>query len=253
MQPFLNLPQRAQKPRSAGITAVIDQGLPTAHFRDVVESHANLIDYVKFGWGTALVTKDLAEKVKILNKAGIGFFFGGTLFEKALAQNKVDDFFSFCEEMGCSTVEISDGTLEMTQEQKCGFIKKFAKRFTVFSEVGYKDPEKSINLFPSKWIEFINTELEAGATKVITEARETGSSGICRANGELRFGLIEEIAASGIDSNKLIFEAPNKTLQTYFIKRFSSNVNLGNIQFSDVVPLETLRVGLRSDTLTMFG
>ncbi|MDB6156011.1 MAG: comA [Chthoniobacteraceae bacterium] len=249
--PF-TLPDRPLKPRASGLTCLIDPGLPTGYFRDVIESHGGLVDCVKFGWGTSLVTKDLAEKMAVLRANDVTFLFGGSLFEKAVQRDCVDDYFRFCVESNCPLVEISNGTLEMAQEEKCRHITRFAQQFTVWSEVGYKDGERSINLPPYKWIEFMLSELAAGAQMVITESRESGTSGICRSDGEVRYGLISEIIASPVDMGRVIFEAPNKELQTYFVKKLGSNVNLANIPFSDVIGLETLRLGLRSDTLIAF-
>lgn len=247
----LVLPSRAVKPRQNGLTSLIDPGLPTGQFRDVIESHSPLIDCVKFGWGTSMVTKDLREKIAVLKAHDIRFYLGGTLFEKALHCGCVDHYRRWCAELECPVVEISNGTLDISQEQKAEHITAFAKDFEVYSEVGYKDSERSINLPPSKWVEFIKGDLAAGARYVITEARESGTSGICRSNGELRFGLIEDML-SGIDSHRLIFEAPNKELQVFFVKKLGPDVNLGNIAFHDVIGLETLRLGLRADTLTAF-
>ncbi len=249
---FIKLPNRASKPRTFGLNFLLDNGLPTQKFIDVIESHSELIDSVKFGWGTALVTKDLMTKVSCLRKNGIGYQLGGTLFEKAVIQGKVGEFVSFCKKIEVPYVEVSDGTIEMPIQDRRNYIKELSKEFKVLTEVGYKDVERSKLLSPSSWIDLMKSDFESGAVYVITESRESGTSGICRENGELRFGLIEEIRASGLDLNKIVFEAPNKSLQTYFIKKMGANVNLGNISFNDVVALETLRLGLRSDTLYFF-
>lgn len=249
----LSLPERAVKPRSHGMTILIDDGVPYGHFRDIIESFDGFVDFVKFGWGTSVVTKHLEEKIHCLEQYKIGWFFGGTLFEKHLCQDKLDNYRTYLHHYGCQYVEISNGTINLSNSDKARYIQEFAEKFTVFSEVGYKDGEKSIHLSPARWIEYIQQDLTAGATKVITEARESGTSGICRSNGELRHGLIDEIAESGIDLNKLIFEAPHKGLQTYFISLFGPNVNLGNVSFKDTMALETLRLGLRSDTLLQFS
>lgn len=225
---WITLPERATKPRDRGLSIVIDNGTPTAFFTDVVESHGDLIDYVKFGWGTALVTRDLAAKVAALRAAGIGFFFGGTLFEKALYQGKLREYRAFCENLGCRHVEISNGTLDLDNAAKARYIAEWSRDFLVFSEVGFKDVQRSQDLYPGQWIEYIRQDRDAGAFKIITEARESGTSGICRADGELRYGLIAEILDSGLDPNDLVFEAPNKALQAYFVTRMGP----------DVVPLE---------------
>lgn len=248
----LTLASRPARPRSIGLTSLIDPGLPTAYFRDVIESHGDLVDCVKFGWGTSLVTKDLRAKIDVLKAHSISYYFGGSLFEKALQQNRLEDFRAWCARFGCEIVEISDGTLQISREEKARQITDFARDFTVFSEVGYKDSERSIHLPPSKWVEFIQADFAAGSKYVVTEARETGTSGICRSNGEVRFGLIDDMLSALHDPSRLIFEAPNKTLQVYFIQTVGPQVNLGNIAFSDVIGLETLRLGLRADTLTLF-
>jgi len=249
----LTLPERTEKPRATGLTVLIDSGLPTGHFEDVVDSASRFIDLVKFGWGTALVTDQLERKTACLRRHGVDFFFGGTLFEKFYSQRKVDAYHALCMAHGCRMVEISNGTVALAEAEKGRFIRDFARDFTVLSEVGYKDSEKSQNLHPARWIEYMRADLAAGARYVITEARESGTSGICRADGEVRYGLIEEILASPVDSEDIIFEAPNKSLQTYFIKRVGTNVNLANIALQDAIPLETLRLGLRSDTLLLVG
>ena len=252
MNQFLSLPERPEKPRSIGITNLLDNGVPMRFFRDVVESHCEYIDLIKFGWGTSLVTKDLQKKIEICLSNNIFYYFGGTLFEKAYVQKNIDGFLKFCESQKVEYIEISDGTIEIPMADRMNLIKDFKKNFRVMTEVGYKDHIRSQELNPSKWIEYMRNDFEAGAEKVITEARESGTSGICRSNGEVRYGLVEEILNSDLNISDVIFEAPNKTLQTYFLQKVGSNVNLGNISFHDVIGLETLRLGLRSDTLTLF-
>jgi phosphosulfolactate synthase len=249
----LMLPERTTKPRMRGLTIVLDNGVPSSYFEDMVASTGRLVDLVKFGWGTALVTDQLDRKIASLRAAGVDFFFGGTLFEKFYSQRKVDAYRDFCLRHGCRYVEISNGTVGLSNRDKARFIAEFAHDFSVISEVGYKDSEKSQQLPPGRWIEYMQEDLAAGAVKVITEARESGTSGICRPDGEVRYGLIEEILSSPIDADDIVFEAPNKTLQTYFIKRLGANVNLANIALADAIPLETLRLGLRSDTLLLVG
>ena len=248
----LQLPKRAAKPRSTGITMVVDGGLPTNYFRDVVESGAEFLDFVKFGWGTALVTKDLSEKIAVLQNIGVNFYFGGTLFEKFVLQDRLDDFRELCQNFSCQFVEVSNGTIDLTNPEKAGYIRKLAEDFSVISEVGFKESERSETLPPSQWIECIHEDLDAGAFLVTLEARESGRSGICRPNGELRFGLIGELLSSGINSEILLFEAPSTELQNYFVKRIGPDVNLGNVAATAVIGLETIRLGLRADTLTTF-
>ena len=245
----LSLPERPAKPRASGITMVIDNGVPTRYFEDAIASTGDLIDVVKFGWGTSLVTRDLERKVACLRDAGVDHYFGGTLFEKFVAQNRVDDYIRYCHQHQCRSVEISNGTIDLSNDEKAQYISLFKTEFKVVSEVGYKDSARSLELPPVRWIQYIRQDLQAGADLVITEARESGRSGICRADGEPRYGLIEEILESGLQLDRLVFEAPNKDLQTYFIRRVGPNVNLGNIAIDDLIGLETLRVGLRSDTL----
>lgn len=242
----LNLPDRTAKPRTRGLTVLIDNGVPEGLFRDTIQSSAEHIDLVKFGWGTSIVSAGLENKISVLRENEVGFFFGGTLFEKFLSQNKVDDYYSYCRRFGCEVVEISNGTLPLSNKEKARYIAAFAKEFTVFSEVGSKD--SGVSATSSEWLEYIVEDLEAGAAKVITEARESGTSGICQANGEMRFDIVDVILSSGIPLEKILFEAPTKKMQTAFIKLAGPDVNLANIPFSDAIALETLRLGLRSDT-----
>ncbi|MDT3438929.1 MULTISPECIES: phosphosulfolactate synthase [unclassified Pseudofrankia] len=245
----LRLPNRQVRPRARGLTMVIDNGLPTGHFQDAISSAAEFIDLVKFGWGTALVTSGLDRKIDVLRSLGIDYFFGGTLFEKHVLQDRFDDYRVFCKAHGCSHIEVSNGTIELPNHEKDAYIEKLTDDFVVLSEVGFKDGERSERLSPSRWVEFIRADLDAGADLVITEARESGRSGICRPDGRLRFGLIEDILDAGLPADQLLFEAPTKELQTYFVRRVGTNVNLGNIAPAEVLALETLRLGLRSDTL----
>jgi phosphosulfolactate synthase len=248
----LHLPQRTAKPRETGLTMVIDGGLPLAHFTDIVSSAAEYIDYVKFGWGTAVVTPNLSAKIDALHANDIEFYFGGTLFEKFVLQGRFEDFRKFCLEHSCRHVEVSNGTISMSNPEKASYIRKLADDFTVVSEVGFKDPVRSEQLPPSMWVEYIREDLDAGASLVTLEARESGRSGICRPDGGLRFGLIEDVLNSGIGPDSLLFEAPSTALQTYFITRLGPDVNLGNVPASGVISLETLRLGLRADTLDTF-
>jgi phosphosulfolactate synthase len=248
----LQLPERTSKPRSAGLTMIVDGGIPTQYFADVVESGSAYLDFVKFGWGTALVTKDLDVKIGVLRDLGIDFYFGGTLFEKFVLQDRLDDFRDLCHQHSCRFVEVSNGTIDLTNSEKAGYIRKLADEFQVISEVGFKDAERSENLPPSRWIECIHEDLDAGAHLVTLESRESGKSGICRPNGELRFGLIEEMLTSGIRAEVLLFETPSTELQCFFVKRIGPNVNLGNIPVTSILGLETIRLGLRADTLTQF-
>jgi phosphosulfolactate synthase len=254
MTPFaLTLPRRAAKPRETGLTMVIDGGVPLGLFTDQIEFGAEYIDYVKFGWGTSIVTNCLREKIAVLEANDIGFYFGGTLFEKFVLQGRFEDYRRMLEQHGCRHVEVSNGTIDMSNAEKAGYVRKLAPDYTVVSEVGFKDPGRSEMLAPSEWIACISEDLDAGASLVTLEARESGKSGICRPDGALRYGLVEDVLHAGIPQHQLLFEAPTTALQTHLISRIGPDVNLGNIPAAGVIGLETLRLGLRADTLTLFG
>jgi phosphosulfolactate synthase len=235
----LGLPER-----TAGLTHVIDKGLGPRGWEDVLETSGEYIDIVKLGWGTAYVTPNLRRKLDVLH--GKPVVFGGTFFEVVYAKNKLDEYKVWLEELGLTHVEISDGTIDIPRERKLELIAEFARDFTVLSEVGSKD--SSIEYTAEEWTTWLREELEAGAWKVITEAREGGTAGIFDSGGGMRTGLIGDIA-SAVELGSLIFEAPTKEAQAWFIKHFGAEVNLGNIPPEDVIPLETLRLGLRGDTL----
>ena len=251
-QNFLDTPKRVPKPRDYGLTSLIDNGVPTRYFVDVVESDAHLIDIVKFGWCTAMVTSELERKIQCLIENGVKFYFGGTLFEKALAQKKLDAYYRFLRRFDCQIVEISNGTLPLSSKEKGRFIADFADEFYVVSEVGKKDVNEADEMPVAQWIEEIQADLEAGARRVILEARESGRSGICNARGHLRKDLLEGISGAPFDSSDAIWEAPTKALQAKLISALGPNVNLGNIAFGDVIGLETLRLGIRSDTFNLY-
>jgi len=245
---LLDLPQRPNKPRTNGITILIDNGVPLSLFKDTISHSTDFIDFVKFGWGTSIVTRCLEEKIACLREQEIQYFFGGTLFEKFYSQGKIETYYEYCKHHHCQYIEISNGTISLTNRDKANFIREFSREFRVLSEVGNKDVQKSRRQNPHEWIDAIAEDLDAGAEKVITEARESGTSGICNEEGEIRDEIIREIISSGIPIEKLIFEAPKKAIQTHFIKLIGPNVNLANIPFADAIALETLRLGLRSDT-----
>jgi len=245
----LQLPERPPKPRARGITAVIDNGMPVGLFRDYIEANGELIDFVKFGWGTPLVTPKLGDKIALLDELGIPFFFGGTLFEKYLSRGAFDDFRAFCLAQGCRYVEVSNGTIDLANDEKARYVEKLAADFQVMSEVGMKDAARSEAMGPEDWVRAVRQDFDAGAAFVVAEARESGRSGICHPDGGIRQELVEAILDAGIEADRLVFEAPTKDLQTWFIRRLGTNVNLANIAPADVIALETLRLGLRSDTL----
>jgi phosphosulfolactate synthase len=232
------------EPRAGGLTHVLDKGLGPRAWEDVLESAGPYIDIVKLGWGTAYVTQNLRRKLDVLREKPV--VIGGTFFEVVYVKDKLDEYKSWLSELGLTHVEISDGTVEIPRERKLELIADFTRDFTVLSEVGSKDPDE--NIAPYLWVQWIKEELEAGAWKVITEAREGGTAGIFRPTGEMRTGLIDEIAHD-IDVSQLVFEAPTKDAQAWFVKQFGPTVNLGNIPPEEVIPLETLRLGLRGDTL----
>jgi phosphosulfolactate synthase len=243
---FLDLPERCAKPRERGLTHVLDKGLSCADAEGLLEVAGPSVDLVKLGWGTAVVTANLESKLRCFERAGVPVVLGGTLTEIALRAGRIDGLVAWMRELGLRHVEVSDGTLAISSEEKLALIRRLAAEFTVLSEVGSKDAEEI--MAPYRWVEQIETELEAGAWKVITESRETGSAGIYRPDGEVRMGLIDEIAHR-VDVDRLLFEAPRKEQQVWFIKRFGREVNLGNIAPDDVLSLETLRLGLRADTV----
>ncbi|HEY8866314.1 MAG TPA: phosphosulfolactate synthase [Solirubrobacteraceae bacterium] len=243
--PFLDLPDRSAKPREQGITHVLDRGLSVAEVDSMIEVAGSFVDYVKLGWGTALATGNLDAKLARYREHGIPVVLGGTLTELAIAQGRVDGLIAWLRELEIDHVEVSDGTITLDHGDKLALIERLAADFTVFSEVGSKDAAEI--MAPYRWVEQIETELRAGAWRVIAEARETGTAGIYRADGEVRMGLIDEIVHA-VDPALLLFEAPQKEQQVWFMRRFGAEVNLGNIAPADVLSLETLRLGLRSDT-----
>jgi phosphosulfolactate synthase len=243
---FLGLRPRSPKPRSSGLTHVMDKGLNIREIEGLFDTAGDYVDIVKLGWGTSYVTNNLEKKIALYRSLDTPVVCGGTLFEVVYGLDKIDEFKSWLVHHRFSHVEISDGTLEIPRERKLELIADFARDFTVLSEVGSKDDE--VNFAPYLWVQWIAEELDAGAWKVITEAREGGTAGIFRPTGEMRTGLVDEIAHS-IDFHEVIFEAPAKSAQAWFVKHFGPEVNLGNIAPEEVIPLETLRLGLRGDTL----
>lgn len=244
-----HLPQRTVKPREAGFTMTMDKGLSVREAEDLMSTAAPYIDIVKLGWATSYVTLGLEQKLEVYRQAGIPAYFGGTLFEAFVVRNQFDDYLRLLERFKLNYAEVSDGSIEMNHDLKCEYIRRLSSYVTVLSEVGSKDAAKIIP--PYKWIELMNKELQAGSWKVIGEAREGGNVGLFRSSGEVREGLVEEILTQ-IPQEKIIWEAPQKSQQVFFIKLLGANVNLGNIAPNEVIPLETIRLGLRGDTFTHF-
>lgn len=244
-----NLPERTFKPRDKGITMVMDKGLSLRQVEDFIEVGSTHTDIVKLGWATSYVTPNLNEKLKLYKEAGIPVYFGGTLFEAFIVRNQFDDYCRLLDKYQMEHCEVSDGSITIEHDVKCEYISKLAKHVTVISEVGSKDVQKIFA--PYKWIKLMNAEIEAGSWKVIAEARESGNVGIYRDSGEVRQGLVDEILTQ-IPEGTIIWEAPQKAQQVWFIKLIGANVSLGNIAPSDIIPLETLRLGIRSDTFDHF-
>jgi phosphosulfolactate synthase len=243
------IPERPSKPRSSGYTMSMDKGLSTREVEDFLEIASEYVDIVKLGWATSYVTPVLDKKLAIYKEAGIPVYFGGTLFEAFIVRGQFEDYLRLIDKYKLSHAEVSDGSITLDHELKCEYIHKLAKHVTVLSEVGSKDDTKIIP--PYQWIELMQKELDAGAWKVIGEAREGGNVGLFRSSGEVRQGLVQEIVTK-IPSDKVIWEAPQKSQQVWFIKLMGTNVNLGNIAPNEVIPLETIRLGLRGDTFSDF-
>ncbi|MEJ7913509.1 MAG: phosphosulfolactate synthase [Chitinophagaceae bacterium] len=243
------IPDRTTKPRASGITMVMDKGLSVEEAKNFMSIAYPHVDIVKLGFGTSFVTPDLEKKLAVYREYDIPVYFGGTLFEAFLVRNQFNDYIAVCKEYGIKYVEVSDGSIDIPHTEKCGYIEKLTKHAIVLSEVGSKDAAHI--MAPYKWIELMRAELSAGSSYVIAEAREAGNVGIYRGSGEVREGLVQEILTQ-IEADKIIWEAPQKGQQLYFIELIGCNVNLGNIAPSEVLPLETMRIGLRGDTFHMF-
>jgi phosphosulfolactate synthase len=244
-----HLPDRTQKPRKTGITMVMDKGISLRQAEDFVEMNADFVDYVKLGFGTSVISKNLKEKIKLYQKANIKVYLGGTLFEAFLVRNKFEDYIKLAESLELDAAEVSDGSVTIEHTRKCEYINKLSRRFIVLSEVGSK--EEGVIIHPSRWINMMLAELQAGSNKVIAEARESGNVGIFHKNGSAHTLLINRIV-NKVKLENIIWETPQKTQQVFFLKLFGSNVNVGNIAVDDVIPLETLRLGLRGDTFFTF-
>lgn len=243
------IPERTTQPRTNGITMVMDKGLSIQEAENFMSVAGPHVDVVKLGFGTAFVTPNLRGKLDVYSKYNVPVYFGGTLFEAFLIRNQFDDYVSMCKDYGITTVEVSDGSIIIPHAEKCGYIEKLTKHFTVYSEVGSKDAAHIIP--PYKWIELMSAELSAGATYVIAEAREAGNVGIYRGSGEVREGLVQEILTQ-IPAEKILWEAPQKAQQLYFLELVGCNVNLGNIAPAEMIALEAMRIGLRGDTFMFY-
>ena len=244
-----NLPERTPKPRSKGFTMCMDKGLSAREAEDFVSVAGEYVDVVKLGFGTSYITPNLDRKLAVYREAGIPYYFGGTLFEAFVIRDQFDDYRRMADHYRCDFVEVSDGSMDMRWEDKRDYIANLAKDFIVLSEVGSKDA--NVVIPPYKWVEMMRQELEAGAFMVIAEARESGTVGVFQKSGEADSGLVQEITHS-IDQTKIMWEAPLKSQQVWFLQLFGSVVNLGNIAPNEIIPLETLRLGLRGDTFFTF-
>lgn len=243
------MPDRNTKPRTSGITMVMDKGLSLEETKNFMSISYPHVDLVKLGFGTAYVTPDLKEKLAIYQSYNVPVYFGGTLFEAFLIRNQFEDYINTCKEFGIQYMEVSDGSISIPHAEKCGYIEKLTRHGIVLSEVGSKDAAHIIP--PYKWIELMKAEIEAGSTYVIAEAREAGNVGIYRGSGEVREGLVQEILTQ-IPEEKILWEAPQKAQQLYFLELIGCNVNLGNIAPSEIIALETMRIGLRGDTFSLY-
>jgi phosphosulfolactate synthase len=244
-----DLPERTVKPRKNGVTMVMDKGISLRQAQDFVDVSAEYVDFVKLGFGTSVITKNVKEKIKLYKSANLKVYVGGTLFEAFVIRNKFEDYLRYIEDLGLDSAEVSDGSIDLNHDKKCEYIARLAKDYTVLSEVGSK--EEGVIIHPARWIKMMQAELEAGASKVIAEARESGTVGIFHKNGSAHTLLIHRIV-NKVKIENIIWETPQKTQQVYFLKLFGANVNVGNIGVDDVIPLETLRLGLRGDTFFTF-
>jgi phosphosulfolactate synthase len=240
-----HIPERTSRPREAGLTMVMDKGLSLRQAEDAISAGGQFIDLIKLGFGTSLIANDLSEKIKMYHEHGIRVYLGGTLFEAFLIRGQIDDYRRLLDKLGLETLEVSDGSIELNHDTKCELIQDLAKDYRVLSEVGSK--EAGIIIHPSKWKNMMKAELEAGSWKVIAEARESGNVGIYRPNGSAHVSLIGKIL-DVIPKDDILWEAPQKAQQVWFINQLGANVNLGNIAPNEVIPLETLRLGVRGDT-----
>jgi phosphosulfolactate synthase len=247
--PLTFIPERPSKPRNSGLTMVMDKGLSVREAEDFMSVGSSYTDYVKLGFGTSLITPGVEKKIEIYKKAGTIPYFGGTLFEAFIIRNMFDAFVNLLDKMGIDMVEVSDGSYDFDRKKKLEYIGKLAKSRTVVSEVGSK--KKGVVFSPDQWVAMMRSELDAGSVKVIAEARESGTTGIYNEDGSVNNTIICAIS-DNVKLENVIWEAPLKSQQAWFIKAFGSNVNLGNIPPNEIIPLESLRLGLRGDTFFQF-
>ena len=240
-----NIPKRAEKPRDEGLTMVMDKGLSLNEAENMVALKSELTDIVKLGFGTSLLTRYIDKKISLYKEAGMMVYTGGTLFEAFFVRNQFEDFCKLMDKLNLEMVEVSDGSISINHDEKCEYIQKLSKNFKVISEIGSKD--ESITINDSDWIKFMKKELDAGSWKVIAEAREGGNVGMFDSSGDIKNELINKIT-SNISPTSILWEAPQKKQQVWFINNFGANVNLGNISPNDIISLECLRIGLRGDT-----
>jgi phosphosulfolactate synthase len=245
--PFI--PERTAKPRGYGITMVMDKGLSIREAEDFMSVGSEYTDHVKLGFGTSIITPGFEKKIKIYKNAGVIPYFGGTLFEAFIIRNMLDEFIQLIEKYDVELVEISDGSCVIEHSRKLGYINKIAKKVTVISEIGSK--KKDVTYSPNEWVDMMKAELNAGSSKVIAEARESGTTGIYNEDGSINHAIINSISEH-VKLENVIWEAPLKSQQVWFIKQFGANVNLGNIAPNEIIPLESLRCGLRGDTFFQF-
>jgi len=249
--PLKQIPERTVSPREYGLTMINDKGLSVAEAKNLLSIASPYVDIAKLAFGTSFVSQDLGEKIKIYQAAGVKVYFGGLLFEAFVIRNQFPDFIDLMKKYDIDYVEVSDGSIDITHEEKCGYIEKLAKYGTVLSEVGSKDKDREHITPPYQWIKLMKAELEAGASYIVAEARETGTVGLYRNSGEVREGLVQEILTK-VPAEKIIWEAPQKDQQLYFLTLIGANANLGNINPSEVIALESMRIGLRGDSFHLF-
>jgi len=243
------MPDRTAKPRTSGLTMVMDKGLSLREAEDLMSVGREYIDYLKLGFGTSVFTPDVKKKVEVYESAGVRTYLGGTLFEAYVIRNMFDDYIKLINKLGVKAVEVSDGSYEMDQDKKTDYIKQLSEKYYVLSEVGSK--KKDVVYSPEEWVEMMVSELRAGSRKVIAEARESGTTGIYNSDGSINKTLIDKLS-DDVGFDRIIWEAPLKSQQAWFIKQFGANVNLGNISPNEIIALESLRNGLRGDTFYQF-